>query len=325
MILASQRGRWRRFAPRSQVFWCAARATRLARPGMLRYPSAMWRNMRRRVGSWSAALVATCSLWLPGSARAQGPDSTDPGSAAGNPSSAAPTATPAHAAPPADYAVGPVYEPPPPPPGRPPEAAGRGRPTLSVRLDPLNWLLDGRLGLELEAELLSFLSVELVPMFVVNDVPPTLDQAFDGVVSQHSNGIDALAGSSIAAGFWLNGTPLKGTVVRAVFTNYALTYRATDARGELDEVSHTERRLYGFIGNHSVWGVFTLTGGFGLGVELNEQRRCFPDGSMGPASSDCTRRDLLIALNRARTARGNLNSATHPVELMFRLSLGVTF
>ena len=42
-------------------------------------------------------------------------------------------------------------------------------------MDPFNWLLQGRLGIELEVGLLDLISFELVPVFVVNDKPPVIN------------------------------------------------------------------------------------------------------------------------------------------------------
>ena len=72
------------------------------------------------------------------------------------------------------------------------------------------------------------------------------------------------------------GKPLEGNVLRAIFTNYAYHYVATDERGEFDNVSHVERHLFGYFGSHSKWGAFTLAGGFGIGVRAQPSRtRCF--------------------------------------------------
>lgn len=219
-----------------------------------------------------------------------------------------------------------IREPPlPPPPPRKPEA-GFELPRFSVRLDPFNWLIEGRLGLELEAELLPFLSLEIVPVLVVNDSPPAITRAFDDEVTQHSNGLGALAGTSIGVGLWPSGKVLEGTVVRAIFTNYGLSYRShTERGGRVDQLSHTERHLYGYIGSHRVLGgFFTLAGGVGLGVELNRQKRCFE--ADGP-TSDCRRDRLLLRRDspEGETTAFDMNSWSHPVQLLFRFSLGVTF
>lgn len=191
-------------------------------------------------------------------------------------------------------------------------------------MDPLNWLLDGRLGIELETEIYKFLSLELVPVFVTSELPPRLQWGSDGIVSQESNGVSALAGTSIGAGLWLSGKPLRGTVVRAIFTNYSYTYKASDENGVFDSVSHVDRHVYAYLGGHSLWGIFTLAGGFGIGVELNKEQRCFMNGRV--MTSGCRNEELDIALDRTwGRAPGNLHNSTYPIQLMFRLSLGVTF
>lgn len=194
---------------------------------------------------------------------------------------------------------------------------------LSFRIDPLRWLLDGRLGLELETQIYKFISFEMVPVFVTSEVPPNLRWSADGVVSQESNGVGALAGTSVGAGFWLSGKPMKGTVLRAIVTNYAYTYTATDQNGAFDSVSHVDRHFYGYIGGHSTWGLFTLAGGLGIGVELNKEQRCF--SGMRIATSGCRNESLALALDRTWSQAIDLHSSTYPIQLMFRLSLGVTF
>ena len=228
--------------------------------------------------------------------------------------------------PPQGYGYG--YNPPPPPPPKKPEDSGFKMPDLSVRVDPFNLLIDGRLGIELESSVWKFISVELVPVFVVNSKPPTFNyfNTRKDQLSQHSNGLGALAGTSIDAGFWLNGKPFKGYVLRVIFTNYGYTYRTTDDAGSIDQVSHTERRLYGYFGTHSKWGFFTIAGGIGLGVELNKQKRCFADTATSVAdatTSGCN--ELDIALDRNLKEIANLNGALYPIDIMARFSLGVVF
>ncbi|MGC4067514.1 MAG: hypothetical protein QM784_23290 [Polyangiaceae bacterium] len=101
-----------------------------------------------------------------------------------------------------------IAEPPPPPP--PDEKSDFKLPDFSVRVDPLNWLLAGRLGFELESELWKFISVEVIPVFVVNEKPPLLNlSGIPDTLRQQSNGVGALAGASIGAGFWLMESPSK--------------------------------------------------------------------------------------------------------------------
>ncbi len=218
--------------------------------------------------------------------------------------------------------------PPPPPPPQKPKSSGFTMPDISIRVDPFNWLLQGRLGFELESSVWKFISVEVVPVFVVNSTPPMFNNVSPKAsLEQASNGIGALSGASLDAGFWLEGKPFKGNVLRLIITNYGYTYKTTDGAGTIDQVSHTERQLYGFFGSHMKWGFFTIAGGVGLGVELNQQKRCFPAGatSTSDATSNCSKKGLDIALDRNLTQIGDLNGGFYPVYIMGRLSLGVVF
>jgi hypothetical protein len=226
--------------------------------------------------------------------------------------------------PPGGYGQG-YSEPPPPPPPKKDELEFPG---FSVRVDPLNWLIEGRLGFELEVGVpgTEFLSVELVPIFVVNEEPPLFDfRSIPERVTQHSNGIGAMSGTSIGLGFWLEGEQFEGTVLRAIFTNYGYTYRSTDDAGVIDETSHTERLFSIMIGSHRKWGFFTLAGGFGLGIELNNERRCFTTSSVSSATSDCDEKVQLLALDRNVVNTVDLNGFLHPVYISTRISLGFVF
>jgi hypothetical protein len=200
-------------------------------------------------------------------------------------------------------------------------------PDFSIRVDPFNALLYGRLGLELEVGLWKFISFEMVPEFVVNEAPPAFNLgSFPDVLTQHSNGLGSLSGSSFGVGFWLEGEPFEGYVLRAILTNYGYTYRTADAAGTIDEVSHTDRQLMGFFGSLSKFGPFVIGGGIGLGWELNSQKRCFTGTSVASHTSQCTDDELLIAISRNPDAGVvNLNSGFHPVVLAMRFSLGFAF
>jgi hypothetical protein len=217
---------------------------------------------------------------------------------------------------------------PPPPPQRPDD--GFQVPEFSIRIDPFNWLLEGRLGLELESQVWKFISVEVVPVFVTNTTPPTLNyfQSFSGgTLSQHSNGLGALAGASVGAGFWLGGKPFRGYVLRTAFTDYAFSYKTSDASGPIDQVNHTERFFYFVLGEEDRWGPFTIAGGVGLGYELNQQNRCFPDTAtnVGQATTSCPHPQLAIALDRGVQNITDLHSELYPFDLVASFSLGVVF
>jgi hypothetical protein len=205
-------------------------------------------------------------------------------------------------------------------------------PTMSVRVDPFNWLLAGRLGFELESQVWKFISVEFVPEFIVNDQPPYLNLNFIGVpntLRQKSAGIGALAGTSVGVGFWLNGTPMEGYVLRAEFTNYAIDYDTA-----IDHVAYVEREFQVLLGQHSKWGPFTLAGTFGIGSMLNKHQRCF-SSDFSPQSaqtSGCPNsKQMLLAVTPSNVATGNpmglinLNGWAYPVDLVLRISLGVVF
>jgi hypothetical protein len=242
----------------------------------------------------------------------------------------------------------------PPPPAQPGDYAGAGaesdapqedfasdtqeyrrpeRREFSVRLDPLNWLLLGRLGVELEGTLWKFLSVQITPIFVTAQSPIALNYAgFDNPLTQHSNGIGPISGASIGVGAWLSGRPFYGYVIRLEYANYGYEYRASDSQGVFDKVQFTERRLIAFFGSHSRFGPFTFAGGFGLGYELHQVERCglalvsngSDSGTIAGRSSDCNGKQQ-IALSRKTDDRADLNGPLHPVYFQARFSLGVVF
>jgi len=221
------------------------------------------------------------------------------------------------------------YGQPPPPPPRKPDDGGFEMPAFSFRIDPFNWLLQGRLGVELEVEALSFMSVELVPIFVVNEQPPMINfRGLDTELTQHSNGLGSMAGSSFGLGFWLEGKPFEGHVLRVFLTNYGYEYKTADSNTDapIDSVKPTERQLYGFFGSHTRWGPFTIAGGIGLGVELNKEEHCFPQGATDPSQAETSGCDGInaIALDKANPSNNyaDVNGALHPVYLMGRFSLG---
>ena len=219
------------------------------------------------------------------------------------------------------------YAPPPPPP-----KDELTFPTLSFRLDPFNWLLEGRLGLEAEMSFdfldVDWLSVELVPIFVVNDEPPTLNLRSAGELRQDSNGLGPISGTSIGVGFWLQGKPLQGYVLRAVLTNYGYTYSTEDDAGVVDEINFTERHFYVMLGSNSQLGPITLGGGIGLGVELNRQTRCFeakPASQPFSATETCDEDEQLLAVDRNADRVINVNGPLHPIYIEARFSIGATF
>jgi hypothetical protein len=194
-------------------------------------------------------------------------------------------------------------------------------PEFSIRVDPFNWLLEGRLGLELETQVYKFVSIELVPVFVTTSSPPTLNyDSYSSVLTQSSNGAGAISGAALDAAFWFDGKPFRGYALRTGFTNYSYTYNSSDGGVPVDSVSHTDREFFVMLADASRWGAFTIGGGFGLGYELNRQNRCFDNA--GAVTSDCPKDELLIKLDQSGTP-GNLNGFLYPFDLLVRFSLGV--
>ena len=205
----------------------------------------------------------------------------------------------------------------------------RERPQFSVRFDPLNWLLLGRLSVELEASVWKYLTVMLTPVFVTAQSPIAVNYAgLDAPLTQHSNGLGPLSGTSVGVGVWPWADPFHGYVFRLELTNYGYRYRTSDAKGVIDAVTFTERRLQLFVGSHSRFGPFTFAGGFGLGYELNQVDRCGlttdSDGTIVGRTNDCHGKQQ-IALDRNMQERADLNGPLHPVYFLARFSLGVVF
>jgi hypothetical protein len=210
------------------------------------------------------------------------------------------------------------------------KGSGFTMPAFSIRLDPFNWLIEGRLGIELEVAIWEFISFEMVPVFVANSEPPSFNfVGRDDPISQHSNGLGPIAGTSLGAGFWLSGKPLQGYVLRAIFTNYGFTYEARDRSGRFDRVDFTERRIVAFFGSHSRFGFFTISGGLGLGYDLNQQQRCFDDRGttrVTAKTSGCADSgEQQILLDRVGRAVADLNGGFHPIYLEGRFSVGAVF
>jgi hypothetical protein len=206
-------------------------------------------------------------------------------------------------------------------------------PDISIRLDPFNWLLEGRLGLELEVGLWEFISVETVPVFVVNNEPPSFNfSGREDNLSQESRGWGMVAGASLGVGFWLTGKPFKSYFLKAILTNYSYGYQTVDLDGiVVDEAQHVDRRLVAMFGSQSNFGAFSIVGGIGLGYELNQRARCFPTGRIEEATqSGCPDEDEFhVALDRPTAGEPitivDLNGPLHPIYPVGRISLGATF
>ncbi|HTM46194.1 MAG TPA: hypothetical protein VL137_14640 [Polyangiaceae bacterium] len=254
----------------------------------------------------------------PGAAGAPATTTTPPADAAAVSPGPAPAPAPASPPPPAAKSPeprieeNPVEEPPPPPP--PPPDRGSSIPPFSVRVDPFNWLIGGRLGLELEAGVWKFISAELVPVFVTSESPPWFNfSGRDKALTQHSNGLGPISGASLGVGFWFQGKPLEGTLLRAIYTNYGYKYESQYTGGS-DSVKHTERHLGVTLGSYNRYGAFIIGAEIGLSKELNDQERCLDPND--PAG--CGKLEL-----RGNGTLYDLDGPFHPIYLEGRFSLGV--
>jgi hypothetical protein len=232
-----------------------------------------------------------------------------------------PSGDPPPPPPPGAYAQPGYGYPPPPPPENPDQ--GFKVPEFSVRIDPFNWLLEGRLGLELEVQAYKFVTIELVPVFVTSHSPPTLNyDSYSSMLTQSSNGAGAISGAALDAAFWFDGKPFRGYALRTGFTNYAYTYQSSDGGTPIESVSHTEREFFVMLADASRWGAFTIGGGIGLGYELNRQNRCFD--AADAVTTNCPKDEMLIKLDKQGN-EGNLDGFLYPFDLLVRFSLGVSF
>ena len=185
----------------------------------------------------------------------------------------------------------------------------------------------GRLGIEIEVELLDWLTVETVPVFVTNNEPfaLSLTSSRGDVLSQHSEGLGALSGASIGLGFWLDGTPFKGTVLRATLTNYTYRYESRPGDVLVDSLTHTERHFVALYGGYRKWGHFSIGGGLGVGIEMNDDERCFDDVGQ-VKTTDCDGGlDLKVNDTPTGIAPSNPRDMAHPIYFAGRISLGVVF
>src|SRR5690606_10125758 len=172
-----------------------------------------------------------------------------------------------------------------------PAAPERLIPPSSVRLDMWSLILQGRLALELETAPLDWLSIEMVPIFVLAAQPIGSRLLFDKYdqIYQGAAGVGPLAGASLGVAFWLDGKPLRGTAVRTGLTFYGFEYEARDTDGEtrLDRVVDNQRRLTLLLADSRRWGHFTLSTAFGVEYELTDQRRCFEEMSNSATTTGC--------------------------------------
>jgi hypothetical protein len=206
---------------------------------------------------------------------------------------------------------------------------------MSFRADPVYALLQGRLGIELEVAPLDWLSIEVIPQFVVATQPPMLSLAGRADnLSQHSDGLGPLSGASLGVGFWLSGKAFKKYGIRVFMTNYGMRYQSDDDLGKIDEAAYVERRLTAMFTSVSRFGAFTIATGIGLGIEMNDTTRCIIDDGFGGFAAqsepigDCDSRDIELLLDRPSVGfdRIDVNTAEfNTIDIATRLSLGVSF
>lgn len=197
-----------------------------------------------------------------------------------------------------------------------------------MRLDPFNWILEGQLGVELEVGLLDWLSVETVPVFVTAQTPPWLNfGGGDSRILQHSDGWGAMSGASIGVNFWPKHV-FKGYVIRTGFMDHSMLYETKENGQQYDSVSHTKRELYAMLGSMERWGAFTLSGGIGLGYDLNKQTRCYESKTVkfsrnNFAEGDCDEIQIGVSTGSNAPAVASVTPFTYPWEFLARFSLGV--
>lgn len=201
-------------------------------------------------------------------------------------------------------------------------------PDLHIGFEPLEMIFEARFTPSIEVALWKMFSLEVTPMFLINDSPMLWDlygtHARDEDVFRSSDGIGPLLGGSVSLGVWLNGRPFRGTFLRPFITNYAAKYTA-----KIDGVLHdtqrfVERRLGLLLGTMKRLGPLSLSGAIGLSYELNDAQGCELDdegSGFSPTSQDCGQR-LLIASQRGTS---DLFGPLHPLQIEGRVLVGVVF
>ena len=189
--------------------------------------------------------------------------------------------------------------------------------------------MEGQLGFELEVGVAKWLSIETVPMFVVDESPPWLNLGGgDSRVYQHSGGLGPLAGATLGVNFWPSRL-FKGYVIRTGLSNYSLEYETKADGKTFDSLSHTKRQFYVMLGSVERWGAFTIGGGIGLGYDLNKDSRCIADSSNGfdaadAKPGDCDELQLAVPVSSTQYVPVAISPFTYPWEFLARISLGVT-
>ena len=184
------------------------------------------------------------------------------------------------------------------------------------------------MGFELEVGLAKWLSVETVPVFVVDESPPWLNLGGgDSRVYQKSGGLGALSGAAIGVNFWPNKL-FKGYVIRTGLNLYSLEYETkTEAGKRVDFVAHAKRQFYVMLGSSERWGAFTLGGGIGLGYDLNKESRCIADAPIfdpdDAKPGNCDELQIAVPVTSTQVTPVAITPFTYPWEFLARISLGV--
>jgi hypothetical protein len=132
-----------------------------------------------------------------------------------------------------------------------------------------------------------------------------------------------MTGASIGVNFWPRHV-FKGYVIRTGFMSHAMKYDTKFDSGTVyDSVSHTQRELYAMIGSMERWGAFTISGGIGLGYDLNKETRCHKGTGLTFESGDCDELQLAVPISGG-AALASVTPFTYPWEILARFSLGVT-
>lgn len=213
---------------------------------------------------------------------------------------------------------------PPPPPAKKSSGSDFEIEGWAVRIDPFNWLLQGRLGISADIALLEWFSVELTPVFMVNDSPPAFNlSSHEDTLYQESNFIGAMSEINLGASFWLE-SPLEGYVLRVILNMADYKYVAKDSEGEFDSVVDDTSKVIFMLGSYGKYGPVTIGGGIGLGHYLGAPERCTDD--VGAYTTSGCDGELNIRIDRNRPdVLTDLHSSLYPFDLSGRFEIGVVF
>ncbi len=194
----------------------------------------------------------------------------------------------------------------------------------AVRLDPFNWLLQGRLGLSADVAFTKWFSVELTPVFAVNDSPPMFNLGgHEDTIYQESNFIGAMSEINLGASFWFEA-PLEGYVLRVLLNHGNYKYVAKDSDGEFDSVVDDSNKLIVMLGSYGKYGPVSLGGGIGIGRYLGAPERCADDA--GDYKTSGCDGELHMRFDRNNPQNyANLHSSLYPFDVVGRFEIGVVF